>query len=99
MGYPGTIMVRMRPEAIHHLLRTRAARGLDETTGARFLRGSAGIGFRFAGPGLGDRVITDFELPIYVAEEVVPILGRAVIDEKEEEGRSRLVIRSRRDPE
>jgi Fe-S cluster assembly iron-binding protein IscA len=88
-------MLKLTKAATAHLLRARTERGFDPTAGARFVRGSAGVGLTFVrAPQDGDKVLTGSDFPVYVAEEVAGILDRAVIDETTTEDRgSRLVIR------
>lgn len=88
-------MLKLTKAATAHLLRVRAERGFDPSAGARFVRGSAGIGLTFArAPQEGDKVLMGSDFPVYVAEDVAEILDRAVIDETTTEDRgSRLVIR------
>jgi Fe-S cluster assembly iron-binding protein IscA len=88
-------MLKLTKAATAHLLRVRAERGFDPSAGARFVRGSAGVGLTFArAPHKGDKVLTGSDFPVYLAEDVAEILDRAVIDEATTEDRgSRLVVR------
>ena len=92
-------MLRITDQATTHLLRARAERGFDEHAGARFVRGSAGVGLTFAAaPEPGDNVLAaGSALPIYVADEVRGVLDQAVIDVAPDDGESRLVVRSQMD--
>jgi Fe-S cluster assembly iron-binding protein IscA len=91
-------MLQITDRATTHLLRARTEEGFDERAGARFVRGSAGVGLTFAAaPEQGDQVLTGSALPVYVAEDVTGVLDRAVIDVSAEDGESRLVLRSQAD--
>ena len=91
-------MLQITDKAAVHLLQARAERGFDERAGARFVRGSAGVGLTFApAPEPGDQVLTGSALPIYVAEDVTGALDQAVIDVAADDGESRLVLRSQAD--
>ena len=88
-------MLQITDKAAIHLLYARSERGFDERAGARFVRGSAGVGLTFApAPEPGDQVLSGSALPIYVAEDVTEALDQAVIDVAAEDGGSRLVLRS-----
>ena len=88
-------MLQITDKAAIHLLRARTERGFDERAGARFVRGSAGVGLTFApAPEPGDQVLAGSALPIYVAEDVTEALEQAVIDVAADDGESRLVLRS-----
>lgn len=91
-------MLRITKQAAQRLLRARTERGFDERAGARFVRGTSGVGLTFApAPEAGDQVLTDSELPIYVAEDVTAILSNSVIDVAPDRDESRLVLRSQAD--
>lgn len=91
-------MLQITDRATTHLLRARTEGGFDERAGARFVRGSAGVGLTFApAPEQGDQVLAESPLPIYVAEEVTALLDQAVIDAAADDGESRLVLRSQAD--
>jgi hypothetical protein len=89
-------MLRITDQATTHLIRSRAENGFDDHAGARFVRGSAGVGLTFSSlPEPGDQVIAEgSRLPIYVADEVRAVLDQAVIDVAPDDGESRLVVRS-----
>jgi Fe-S cluster assembly iron-binding protein IscA len=88
-------MLQITDKAAIHLLYARSERGFDERAGARFVRGSAGVGLTFApAPEPGDQVLSGSALPIYVAEDVTEALDQAVIDVAAEDGGTRLVLRS-----
>lgn len=91
-------MLQITDQATTRLLRARTEGGFDEKAGARFVRGSAGVGLMFApAPEQGDQVLTGSALPIYIAEEVSAVLDQAVIDVAADDGESRLVLRSQAD--
>lgn len=91
-------MLQITEQATTHLVLARTERGFDELAGARFVRGSAGVGLTFApAPEPGDQVLGGTTLPIYVAEEVSAVLDQAVIDVAADAGEARLVIRSQMD--
>jgi hypothetical protein len=92
-------MLQITRQATTHLLRTRAELGLDDRAGARFVRGSAGIGVTFAAaPEPGDHVLSGSALPIYVADDVTAALDQALIDVAADDGDARLVLRPQADP-
>jgi len=91
-------MLQITDRATTHLLRARTEGGFDERAGARFVRGSAGVGLTFApAPEQGDQVVAQSPLPIYVAEDVTAVLDQAVIDVAADDGESRLVLRPQAD--
>lgn len=91
-------MLQITDRATTHLLRARTEGGFDDRAGARFVRGSAGVGLTFApAPEQGDQVLAGSALPIYVAEEVTAVLDQAVIDVAADDGESQLVLRSQAD--
>jgi Fe-S cluster assembly iron-binding protein IscA len=91
-------MLQITDQATAHLLQTRMERGFDERAGARFVRGSAGVGVTFApAPEQGDQVLVGSALAIYVAEDVSALLDQAVIDVAADDGEARLVLRSQVD--
>jgi hypothetical protein len=55
-----------------------------------------GLTFALA-PEAGDEVLTDSDLPIYIAEEVSAVLDHSVIDITADRNESRLVLRSQAD--
>ena len=86
-------MLQITDQATTELLRARTEGGFDEQTGARFVRGSAGVWLTFApGPQPGDQVLAGSPLPVYVAEDVTAVLDHAVIDVAVDDGESRLVL-------
>jgi Fe-S cluster assembly iron-binding protein IscA len=88
-------MLRFTEQAIEHLLRLRAERGLAEAYGARLGRGSQdrGVSLTFVEqPQDGDRVLRDAALPVYVGRDVVRALHGATIDVATQEGRPRLRV-------
>lgn len=89
-------MLQITEQATTHLLRARTEHGFDEHAGARFVRGSAGVGLTFASaPEPGDQVVAaGSALPVYVAEDAAAVLDQAVIDVAADNGESRLVLRS-----
>jgi Fe-S cluster assembly iron-binding protein IscA len=87
-------MLQITDRATAQLLRARIERGFDDHAGARFVRGSTGVGLTFApAPERGDQVLAGSALPIYVAEDVTAVLDQALIDVADD-GESRLVLRS-----
>lgn len=90
-------MLQITDQSTTHLLRARTERGFDERAGARFVRGSTGVGLTFApAPEPGDQVLAGSALPIYVAEDVIAVLDQALIDVADD-GESPLVLRSQTD--
>jgi Fe-S cluster assembly iron-binding protein IscA len=78
----------------------RAAQGIPDSYGLRFYGetgadGAAAVGIAFAsGPVEGDQVVGERVLPVYVAPEVAPELGDAVLDVEGEPEPQRFVIRT-----
>jgi hypothetical protein len=88
-------MLKITTEATDHLLPIRTESGFDEGVGARFARGTNGVGLTFAdAPEPGDQVLTGFDLPVFIAEDVNARLERSLIDVSSVEDASRLVLRS-----
>jgi Fe-S cluster assembly iron-binding protein IscA len=87
-------MLEITQQATSHLIRVRAEQGYSADAGARFVRGTTGVGLTFATqPEQGDVVLAGPDLHVYVAEEVANVLDNAVIDETSEDGGSRLILR------
>jgi hypothetical protein len=89
-------MLQITDQATALLLQVRNERGFDARAGARFVRGSAGVGLTFAlAPKPGDQILAaGSALPIYLSEDITSALDRAVIDVTADDGESRLVVRS-----
>ncbi|HEY7526446.1 MAG TPA: hypothetical protein VIA82_06425 [Candidatus Limnocylindria bacterium] len=87
-------MLKITAKAAARLVHTRDERGFDASFGARFVRGTNGVGLTFAaGPRRRDRVLDEAPLPVYIAQDLAPILDHAVIDETTDDRGSRLVVR------
>lgn len=87
-------MLQLTPEATRHLVRVRRERGVDDQAGVRFVPRGTGVGLTFsAAPKPDDRVIDDPEISVFIAPEVVDALDASVIDARNEDGKSVLVIR------
>jgi Fe-S cluster assembly iron-binding protein IscA len=94
------IMVEISRGATELLNAVRSAEGIPDSYGVRFYSekdpaGGTAVGIAFAqGPRTGDEVSVAQELPVYIAPEVAPELGDAVLDVDAGSGPPRFVIRA-----
>jgi Fe-S cluster assembly iron-binding protein IscA len=93
-------MIEVTQGATNLVKDLRAAQGIPESYGLRFyaetsVDGASAVGIAFAsGPVEGDQVVGEPVLPVYVAPEVAPELGDAVLDVEGEPVPQRFVIRT-----
>ena len=91
-------MVHITPEATGHLVRLRLERGIDESHGARFVRNGARIGLTFAkAPEPDDRVVSGPAIDVYVAPEIAAVVDESIIDARDDDGKTALVLRQQPD--
>jgi Fe-S cluster assembly iron-binding protein IscA len=94
------LMIEVTQGATALLNKVRAAKGIPNSYGLRFYQetagdGEAAVGIAFAeAPGENDQVITEQDVPVYIAPEVAPELGNAVLDVEGEPTPQRFVIRA-----
>ena len=87
-------MLEITKQAAAHLIRLRAEEGLGPDSGARFVRGTSSVALTFASqPEPGDVVLDGYDLPVYVAKDLVEVLDRSVIDETTDGDGPRLAVR------
>jgi Fe-S cluster assembly iron-binding protein IscA len=87
-------MLQLTPEATRHLLKIRGERGVDERAGARFVSKGGRVGLTFAlAPVAGDRVLNNAEIKVFVAPEIAETLGESIIDARDEDGQTALIMR------
>jgi Fe-S cluster assembly iron-binding protein IscA len=84
-------MLQLTPKAAQHLIQVRGERGV-----VRFVSkdGRVGIAFTLA-PMDGDRVVDGQQIKVFVAPEVATALDESIIDARDEDGRTALVMRKR----
>ena len=92
-------MLQVTPQATRHLLRLRAERGVDASQGVRLVRKGARIGLTFTPkPEPDDEVADGRGIAIYVAPDVAAAIDESVIDAREEDGKTALVLRQQPAP-
>lgn len=86
-------MVKLTEGAAKHLIRLRKERDRGAES-PRLVSRRSRLRLTFAPkPERGDQVIEHGELSVYVASDVVESLDQSVIDAREEEGKSYLIVR------
>lgn len=89
-------MLHLTPEATYHLIKTRQERGVDDRAGARFVSKGGRVGLTFAlAPGAGDRVVDGEGIKVYVAADIAGVLDESIIDARDENGHTSLIMRKR----
>ena len=89
-------MLTLTTKATRHLIEVRRKRGFDVHAGARFVGKGARVGLTFVRtPGKGDRVVASEEIKVYVAPDIADALDWAIIDARDEDGHTALVMRRR----
>ncbi len=87
-------MLQLTPTAVRHLVTIREERGIDNRAGARFVRKDGHVGLTFAlAPLDGDQVVEDTKIKVFVAAEIAAAMEQSIIDARDEEGRTALVVR------
>ena len=91
-----TPMLTLTTKATRHLIEVRRKRGFDAHAGARFVAKGARVGLTFVrAPGKEDRVVESEQIKVYVAPDIADALDRAIIDAREVDGNTALVMRKR----
>lgn len=89
-------MLQLTSEAARHLMKVRRERGVDERAGARFVSNGGRVGLTFApAPMAGDRVVDSEPIRVFVAAEIADALDQTIIDARDEDGRTTLIMRKR----
>ena len=90
-------MLQLTTEAARHLISLRRERGVSDTAGARFVGRGGRVGLTFAPrPAEGDRVVEDQSIKVFVAADIAEAMDQSIIDARDENGVTGLVIRKRR---
>ncbi|MGH2717481.1 MAG: hypothetical protein ACRDJU_02735 [Actinomycetota bacterium] len=91
-------MIEVTKGAVNLLTEVRSAQNIPESYGLRFYNkvendGSAAVAISFAqAPAQGDKIITEQQLPVYVAPDVVQEMSDAVLDVEGDADSQRFVI-------
>ncbi|HWD08401.1 MAG TPA: hypothetical protein VHA57_04820 [Actinomycetota bacterium] len=91
-------MIELTKGAANLLTEVRSANNIPESYGLRFYNkagedGSSAVAIAFAqAPAQGDEVITEMQLPVYVASDVANEISDAVLDVEGDAGAQRFVI-------
>ena len=89
-------MLELTPNAKRYLANLRRERGLDDRAGARLVSKGGRVGMTFApAPVAGHRVVDTDVIKIYVPAEIAETLGESIIDARDENGQTKLVMRKR----
>jgi Fe-S cluster assembly iron-binding protein IscA len=87
-------MLQLTSKAAHHLIKIRGERGVDDRAAVRFVSKEGRVGVTFSlNPMDGDRVVDGQEIKVFVAPEIATALDESIIDARDEEGRTALVMR------
>ncbi|HEV2451205.1 MAG TPA: hypothetical protein VGS62_04700 [Streptosporangiaceae bacterium] len=91
-------MIEVTKGAANLLTEVRTTNNIPETYGLRFYNsvaddGSAAVAIAFAqAPAQGDEVLTEKQMPVYVASDVVQEMSGATLDVEGDGGSQRFVI-------
>jgi len=89
-------MLELTPKAGRYLTNLRGQRGVDDRAGARLVSRGGRIGLTFApAPVAGYRVVDGGVIKLYVPPEIAETLVESIIDVRDEDGQTELVIRKR----
>ena len=89
-------MLEVTPRAAEHLVGVRKERGFSQSSAARFIPMSNGVGMSFTSEKKpGDGVIKGGSIDIYVPNDVATTLDGSTLDVREKDGRQSLVLRRR----
>jgi hypothetical protein len=87
-------MLEMTPDAKRYLANLRRERGVGDQAGARLVSKGGRVGLTFApAPVGGHRVVDGEVMKIYVPPEIAETLGESIIDVRDENGQTKLVMR------
>ena len=87
-------MLRLTSSASRHLVKLRKERGVDDRAGVRFVSKEGRVGLTFSlNPVHGDREIDGEAIKVYIAPEIAPALDESIIDARDEDGKTALVLR------
>jgi Fe-S cluster assembly iron-binding protein IscA len=87
-------MLQLTPNAVRYLINVRKERGVDNRAGARFVSKEGRVGLTFALAAVdGDRVVDADVIKVYVASEIAAALDESIIDARDEDGKTALIMR------
>ena len=87
-------MLQLTSNALRYLINIRQERGVDNRAGARFVSKEGRVGLTFAlAPVDGDRVVDADVIKVYVASEIAAALDESIIDARDEDGKTALIMR------
>lgn len=89
-------MLELTANAKRYLANLRRERGVDDGAGARLVSKGGRVGLTFApAPVAGHRVVDDEVIKIYVPPEIADTLSESIIDVRDDDGMTKLVMRKR----
>ena len=89
-------MLELTPNAKRYLANLRLERGVDDRAGARLVSNGGRVGLTFApAPVAGHHVFDGEVIKIYVPSELADTLSESIIDVRDENGQTKLVMRKR----
>lgn len=92
-------MLQLTSKAAQHLIKVRGERGVDDRAAVRFVSKEGRVGVTFSQtPQEGDRVVDGQEIRVFVAPEIATALDASIIDARDEEGQTSLVMRKQAEP-
>lgn len=92
-------MLELTSKAALHLIKLRGERGIDDRAAVRFVSKEGRVGVTFSlNPMDGDRVVEGDEIKVFVAPEIAPALDESIIDARDEDGKTALVMRKQAAP-
>lgn len=92
-------MLQLTSKAAQHLIKIRGERGVDDSAAVRFVSKGGHVGVTFSlTPMDGDRVVNGKEIKVFVAPEISAAMDESIVDAREEDGRTALVMRKQAAP-
>jgi Fe-S cluster assembly iron-binding protein IscA len=87
-------VLKLTSSASRHLVKLRKERGVDDRAGVRFVSKEGRVGLTFSlNPVKGDREMDSDAIKVYIAPEIAPALDESIIDARDEDGKTALVLR------
>jgi len=87
-------VLKLTSSASRHLVNLRKERGVDDRAGVRFVSKEGRVGLTFSlKPVHGDRELDGEAIKVYIAPEIAPALDESIIDARDEDGKTALVLR------
>ena len=87
-------MLQLTSNAARHLIKLRHDRGVDDRAGVQFTSKEGRVGMTFSlAPMDGDRVVDNESIKVFVAADIATALDQSIIDVRDEDGRTSLIMR------